>query len=52
MYTAFFTDIMLSSNMAVGLCKLTWISRAVMRTMRARDSHALVPRMEKFMEKA
>ena len=32
-------------------CGLTWISRAVTRTMQARDHHALDPQMKKFMEK-
>ena len=42
---------MLSSNMAIGLCRMTWISRAVTRTMHVCDYHGLEPRMEKFMEK-
>ena len=46
-----FTDVMLYSNMAVGLRRLTWISRSVTRTMRAHHNHALEPQMEKFMEK-
>ena len=44
-------DVMLSSNMAVGVRRLTWISRAVTRTMCAHDHHLLEPWMEKFMEK-
>ena len=43
---------MLSSNMAVGLRRLTWISRAVTRTMRTRHHFALAPRMEKLNEKS
>ena len=42
---------MLSSNMAVGLRRLTWISRAVTRTMRVRDHHAIEPRIENIMGK-
>ena len=49
-YSVFF-DVTLSVNMAGGFHRLTWISRAGTRTMRARDHDALEPRMEKFMEK-
>ena len=40
----------LQSVFTDGLCRLTWISRAVTHTMHAR-THALEPQMAKFMEK-